>query len=105
MYTSFLLPSSQPNKLSKDYLTTETTHAGNFKVGLYHGHQSIPLADPEILSALGTQLGVDVLITGGTHVSLSKLFSSFQKSSVSEHNGILLLNPGSTTGAYSAYAV
>lgn len=64
---------------------------GNFKLGIIHGHQVIPWGDKEALAALRRQMDVDVLISGHTH-----------KFSLQNFDGGSILNPGSTTGAYSA---
>jgi vacuolar protein sorting-associated protein 29 len=64
---------------------------GSFRIGLIHGHQILPWGDPERLGSVGRELGVDILITGQTHVA-----------SVTTYEGILYLNPGSATGAYSS---
>jgi vacuolar protein sorting-associated protein 29 len=55
-----------------------------------HGHQVLPWGDPDALSVIQTQLGVDILISGHTH-----------KQEVYEMNGKYFVNPGSATGAYS----
>ncbi|MCS7386967.1 MAG: YfcE family phosphodiesterase [Candidatus Methanomethylicota archaeon] len=61
-----------------------------FRVGLTHGAQIYPRGDPRKLHSLALTLGVDVLISGHTHIASTKLV-----------NGILLLNPGSATGCWS----
>jgi vacuolar protein sorting-associated protein 29 len=75
----------------QDAQETVTQKVGNFTFGLIHGHQSLPWGDPERLGSIGRELGVDVLITGHTHVP-----------SVATYEGCLYLNPGSATGAYSS---
>ncbi|CCW62770.1 unnamed protein product [Phytomonas sp. EM1] len=64
----------------------------DLKVGLVHGHQIVPLGDRESLAAFQRQLDVDLLISGGTH--LSKIF---------EFDSHLFVDPGSATGAFTAY--
>jgi vacuolar protein sorting-associated protein 29 len=66
---------------------------GAFKIGIIHGHQVLPWGDPERLATVGRELGVHILISGQTHVP-----------SIATYEGILYLNPGSATGAYSATA-
>ncbi len=66
---------------------------GEFRVGLCHGHQVVPWGDPESLANLQRQLDVDILVTGHTH-----------KNEVYEYEKKYLVNPGSVTGAYSAFA-
>ena len=66
---------------------------GDFKVAVTHGHTLVPAGDVEALGAERRRLGADVLVTGHTH-----------RHSAEEHEGGLLLNPGSATGAYSATA-
>jgi vacuolar protein sorting-associated protein 29 len=77
----------------QDAKETVTQKIGSFLFGLIHGHQVLPWGDPERLGAYGRELGVDVLITGHTHVA-----------SVATYEGRLYLNPGSATGAYSCTA-
>lgn len=67
-----------------------TLTAGNFKIGVIHGHQVLPWGDPERLGSIGREMNVDILVSGQTHVA-----------SVSSYENILFLNPGSLTGAYS----
>lgn len=73
------------------YPDTKIVTIGSFKIGLCHGHQVIPWGDVESLAMLQRQLDVDILITGHTHQ-----FKAYK------HQGKLLINPGSATGAYSA---
>ncbi|RLE52070.1 MAG: YfcE family phosphodiesterase [Candidatus Methanomethylicota archaeon] len=61
-----------------------------FKIGLTHGAQIYPRGDPLKLYSLAVKLGVDILISGHTHVASTKLVKD-----------ILLLNPGSATGCWS----
>jgi len=65
---------------------------GDFSIGICHGHQIVPWGDPESLANLQRKLDVDILITGHTH-----------KNEVYEYEGKYIINPGSVTGAYSAY--
>lgn len=58
------------------------------KIGLCHGHCVVPAGDEAALLALQRKLGVDVLVTGGSH-----------QVKVTKRNGALLLDPGSVTGA------
>lgn len=65
---------------------------GEFRIGLCHGHQLLPWGDPESLANLQRQLDVDILVTGHTH-----------QNDVYEYGNTYLVNPGSITGAYSAF--
>ncbi|CAG8584689.1 8702_t:CDS:2 [Acaulospora morrowiae] len=65
---------------------------GPIRIGVLHGHQVIPVGDPESLSIVARQMDVDILLTGHTH-----RFEAF------ECNGKFLVNPGSATGAYSGF--
>lgn len=56
--------------------------------------QVIPWGDVESLAMLQRQLDVDILVTGHTHQ-----FKAYK------HQGRLLLNPGSATGAYSSLGI
>ena len=66
---------------------------GEFTLGLTHGHQVVPWGDPEALAGLQRALDVDILITGHTH-----------KTEVFELEKKYIINPGSATGAYSAFS-
>ncbi|XP_020541161.1 vacuolar protein sorting-associated protein 29 isoform X2 [Jatropha curcas] len=59
------------------YPETKTLTIGQFKLGICHGHQR--------------QLDVDILVTGHTHQ-----FKAYK------HEGGVVINPGSATGAYSS---
>ncbi len=60
------------------------------KIGLIHGAGIRPRGDPVKLEAIGKEMKVDVLIHGHTH-----------KMDVRRINNLVLLNPGSATGAKS----
>ena len=63
---------------------------GNFKIGMIHGHQIIPMGDLEILSNVQRELDCDILASGYTH-----------QLSVNLKENKLYLNPGSISGALS----
>ncbi|GAA5848072.1 hypothetical protein JCM3766R1_006395 [Sporobolomyces carnicolor] len=67
-----------------------TVQHGPLKLGVIHGHQVVPLGDPEMLAATARKMDVDVLISGATH-----RFEAF------ESDNRFFLNPGSATGAFS----
>ncbi|KAG4953193.1 hypothetical protein JHK87_038787 [Glycine soja] len=73
------------------YLETKILTIGQFKLGLCHGHQVIPWGDLDSLAMLQRQLDVDILVTGHTHQ-----FTAYK------HEGGVVINPGSATGAYSS---
>jgi vacuolar protein sorting-associated protein 29 len=73
-----------------NYPETKVITMHNWKIGVCHGHQVVPWGDKEALGMLQRQLDVDVCVTGHTH-----------KMGVDTHEGCLLINPGSATGAYS----
>ena len=62
---------------------------GKFNVGVVHGHGIYPRGDPEQLHEVAMEMNVEVLISGHTHAPFVKLYK-----------GVLLLNPGSATGAW-----
>jgi len=66
-----------------------TVAHNQIRIGLVHGHQSIPWGDLDALSGVARTLDVDVLISGHTH-----------KFSAQEHEGRYFINPGSATGAW-----
>ena len=63
---------------------------GNFKFGMIHGHDIVPWGDVEALSTVQRQLDCDILISGHTH-----------ELAIEQYDGRYLVNPGSTTGAFS----
>ncbi|KAK6920848.1 Calcineurin-like phosphoesterase domain, lpxH-type [Dillenia turbinata] len=73
------------------YPETKIITIGQFKLGVCHGHQVIPWGDLDSLAMLQRQLGVDILVTGHTHQ-----FTAYK------HEGGVVINPGSATGAYSS---
>ncbi|CAL5325089.1 unnamed protein product [Camellia sinensis] len=86
---------------------TKTLTIGQFKLGLCHGHQRefdwllaklefiagsvVPWGDLDSLAMLQRQLDVDILVSGHTHQ-----FRAYK------HEGGVVINPGSATGAYSS---
>ncbi|MGB9827067.1 YfcE family phosphodiesterase [Thermosphaera chiliense] len=64
----------------------------DYVIGLYHGHGIYPRGDSRKLAEIAKTIGASVLITGHTHVPFVKTDPSRE---------ILLLNPGSATGAWS----
>ncbi|KAF8878523.1 Metallo-dependent phosphatase-like protein [Infundibulicybe gibba] len=54
------------------------------KIGVIHGHQSVPTGDLDSLSSIARQMDVDVLVSGHTH--------SFQ---AIEYDSKFFVNPGS----------
>ncbi len=63
-------------------------------VGLTHGHQINPRGDHAQLGTLAIDNNYNILISGHTH----------KEEVVLTNNGVLLLNPGSVTGAWSFVA-
>jgi len=63
-------------------------------IGMRHGHEVKPRGDIEGLRKMAIRMGVDVLITGHTHVPMVKVLEVRDRK-------ILLLNPGSATGVWS----
>jgi putative phosphoesterase len=62
-----------------------------FKIGLVSGYSLIPANDKAKLQAKARELDVDILAFGGGH-----------RAGVFELDGVLYVNPGSATGAYSS---
>ncbi|KAF5933569.1 hypothetical protein HYC85_029740 [Camellia sinensis] len=93
------------------YPETKTLTIGQFKLGLCHGHQYMPIrshfqecqtllceshapvpwGDLDSLAMLQRQLDVDILVSGHT-----RQFKAYK------HEGGVVINPGSATGAYSS---
>jgi putative phosphoesterase len=63
-------------------------------IGLIHGHQITPRGDHSQLEYLALENGYNILVSGHTHKE--EIFLT--------RKGILLLNPGSITGAWSFVA-
>jgi putative phosphoesterase len=63
-------------------------------IGLTHGHQINPRGDHAQLESLAIDNNYNVLISGHTH----------KEEVVLTNNGVLILNPGSVTGAWSFVA-
>jgi len=66
----------------------------NLTVGLTHGHQIHPRGDHAQLGTLAYDNNYNIFISGHTH----------KEEVVLTNNGVLLLNPGSVTGAWSFVA-
>jgi putative phosphoesterase len=66
----------------------------NLIIGLTHGHQISPRGDHSQLENLALQRNYNILISGHTH----------KEEIVLTKNNILLINPGSVTGAWSFIA-
>jgi len=69
-------------------LSLTVTHSP-LRIGVIHGHLSVPTGEHDALSAVARQMDVDVLISGHTHK-----FETF------ESQGRFFINPGSATGAW-----
>jgi vacuolar protein sorting-associated protein 29 len=73
------------------------------KIGITHGHQvethGASRGDLAALSEVAREYGVDILVSGHTHTASTTLFTGKD-----DGKSILLLNPGSATGAWSFVA-
>ena len=65
---------------------------GEFKIGMIHGHQVLPLGDVESLSGIARELDCDIFISGNTH-----------QIGVQVLDNKLFINPGSISGAFSNF--
>ncbi|MFX1388548.1 MAG: YfcE family phosphodiesterase [Promethearchaeota archaeon] len=81
---------------SPTYQKLDILFEGNIKIsiGLTHGAQINPRGDLDQLEFLSQEKGFNILVSGHTHKEEVHL----------TNNGILLLNPGSVTGAWSFLA-
>ena len=75
-----------------DMPETKVVQIGEFKIGMMHGHQVLPLGDVESLSGVARQLDCDIFISGNTH-----------QYNVNVLDNKLFLNPGSISGAFSNF--
>ncbi|MGB5911412.1 MAG: YfcE family phosphodiesterase [Promethearchaeia archaeon] len=84
------------NKDAPIYQELDTVIEGknNLVIGLTHGHQISPRGDHTQLELLAQEKDYNIMISGHTH--MEEIFLT--------KNGILLLNPGSITGAWSFVA-
>lgn len=71
--------------------TSISVKVEELRVGLYHGAGVYPRGDVAKLTAKARQMGVDILVTGHTH---------YPEVVMVEGEGILIVNPGSATGAW-----
>ena len=65
---------------------------GEFKIGMIHGHQVLPLGDVESLSGIARELDCDIFISGNTH-----------QIGVQVLDNKLFINPGSISSAFSNF--
>ena len=77
-----------------DFPDQKTVRIGGVTVHVIHGHQVVPWGDPAALLSLSRSLDADLLIHGHTHTTQVWYDKNTQR---------MLLNPGSTTGAYSPF--
>ncbi|TFG02266.1 MAG: metallophosphoesterase [Promethearchaeota archaeon] len=75
-------------------LAIDLNVAGEISLGLIHGHQVHPRGDHNQLELIAQENNYNILVSGHTHKEEIYLTP----------NGILLLNPGSITGAWSFIA-
>ena len=76
--------------INKNLPEKTAVQIGNFKIGMIHGHQIIPMGDLEILSNVQRELDCDVLVSGYTY-----------NLGINLKENILYLNPGTISGALS----
>lgn len=84
---------------NKDLPQSQNLHVNlndgsKISIGLIHGHQVSPRGDHSQLEFIATENHYHILVSGHTHKEEVHL----------TRNGILLLNPGSITGAWSFIA-
>ncbi|NMC06009.1 MAG: YfcE family phosphodiesterase [Candidatus Lokiarchaeota archaeon] len=87
-----------PRKVTFD-TAQEIPGADVLKIGIIHGHQVTPRGDRASLAEVTQQMGVHVLISGHTHAPSITLHQR-----IDDGKQVLLLNPGSATGAWSFVA-
>ncbi len=89
----FKIPKSQ--KMVLEFGSSENRDSYKMNIGITHGDQVHPRGDIYGLTHLAKELNVEILVTGHTHCDMCEL---------SDQQQILLLNPGSVTGAWSVIA-
>ena len=77
-----------------DFPDQKTVRVGGVTIHIIHGHQVVPWGDPAALLSISRSLDADLLIHGHTHTTQIWLDKNTQR---------MLINPGSTTGAYSPF--
>ena len=75
-----------------DFPEKKLVTIGEFKIGMIHGHQVLPLGDVESLSGIARELDCDIFISGNTH-----------QIGVQVLDNKLFINPGSISGAFSNF--
>ena len=75
-----------------DMPETKVVTIGEFKIGMIHGHQVLPLGDTESLAGVARELDCDIFISGNTHQIGVKVLDNK-----------LFINPGSISGAFSNF--
>lgn len=76
--------------LEEEYPTEKVIEMEGYRIGLLHGHQVLPWDDEKALDMEIRKRGLNILVTGHTHVPATKIC-----------NDCFVINPGSATGAYS----
>ena len=75
-----------------DFPEKKLVTIGEFKIGMIHGHQVLPLGDTESLAGVARELDCDIFISGNTHQIGVKVLDNK-----------LFINPGSISGAFSNF--
>jgi len=70
-----------------------TCTVGNFRIGVIHGHQIVPHGSHDAKARMRRKLNVDILVTGHSH-----------QNEVVLRDGFYHINPGSISGASSAFS-
>lgn len=91
-FSSFDPSSSASSSLAtSSFPESKIITVGEFRIGLLHGHQIVPVGDHAVLDMHRRKMDVDILIHGHTH-----------RNEVVEYDrGCYHINPGSITGAWS----
>ena len=83
-----------PNAPIYQHIEISLENKESFTIGLTHGHQISPRGDHNQLGSLAIENNYNILISGHTH----------KEEVILTKDGVLLLNPGSVTGAWSFVA-
>lgn len=71
-----------------DLPSEQITNIEGYKVGLTHGDEILPNGNITLLTTKARKMGVDILVVGHSHVPMVQIVDD-----------VLILNPGSGTGA------
>ena len=76
--------------INKNFPEKKAVQIDNYRIGMIHGHQIIPMGDLDILANVQRELDCDILVHGYTH-----------QLNINTKENKLYINPGSLSGSLS----